>query len=484
MSSNIDPTIKPNKAWTLGDRQDDIDGQYWVDSAIGGGSGGVADNFHTKSGLLIDDFSGAASWSKVLGTSGGAVESYNGGVKITSGKNGDATPYTRIFRTITAGELTLAAGDVFCIELDIEKLWADEWISNINNPNSGNDFVNSCSLQIKFLDSTSKTVVLALNNLVGAQAATYPERILSGNRVTALFTIPATQGATQNDEGSIRSAFVTTAFDYAGFNAAGGTMRIEIAPGSATKSGFGNYKIAIKKMWKNKLCKPSVIYTMDDGYKSWFTYRNEFVSRGIRPTMFVPGSLIENPGTTYMNKAQFLSVINDNGWDAQNHSYNHTLLNTSIPAYQDQKAEIVKEEAWLSSIGIDRSIKICAYPGGDYNADTLSVMADLGFHAGRLAGGAQDDDFMFPYGMSNKYTIPIVGIGENTTATAVLAKIDANAALGLHTIIMGHDIKAAGGIGDQTNLSTLQTVLDGIVTRRDAGAISNMTFAEFVANHT
>lgn len=41
MSSNIDPTIKSNKSWSLGDRQDDVDGQYWVDtnsiSSVGGG---------------------------------------------------------------------------------------------------------------------------------------------------------------------------------------------------------------------------------------------------------------------------------------------------------------------------------------------------------------------------------------------------------------------------------------------------------------
>ncbi len=40
--SNINPPIKPNKSWNLGGRQDDADGQYWVDGVIGGSSNKLA----------------------------------------------------------------------------------------------------------------------------------------------------------------------------------------------------------------------------------------------------------------------------------------------------------------------------------------------------------------------------------------------------------------------------------------------------------
>lgn len=124
---------------------------------------------------------------------------------------------------------------------------------------------------------------------------------------------------------------------------------------------------------------PAVLFTFDDGYTNNYTLAYPTLAAyNINATIFMITDWIDGFGLT---TAQ-LTALDAAGWDIGNHTASHPHLDTLPEA--DQETELSTAKAVLDGLGLTRASAHVAYPFGDYNADTLTAMANTGMLTGRL----------------------------------------------------------------------------------------------------
>lgn len=110
-------------------------------------------------------------------------------------------------------------------------------------------------------------------------------------------------------------------------------------------------------------------------------------------------------GSWNMTASQMLTIM-ENGVDIQNHSVTHTFL--ANLSREQQYAEINDATIALKEL-TGRTTNVFAYPYGNYNAYTISVLKELGFKGAFKVGGGISTD------QSDRYQIPRIMMLQNHT---------------------------------------------------------------------
>jgi len=117
----------------------------------------------------------------------------------------------------------------------------------------------------------------------------------------------------------------------------------------------------------------AVSINFDDGFESGFLLGLPIVeAAGYKTTQFIITKKLDTPG--YLSTGQVLAMQNS-GHEIGAHTRTHLHLSTLTPAQQED--EIVGSVSDLQSLGINPVS--FAYPYGDYDDTTLSIVSTVGF---------------------------------------------------------------------------------------------------------
>ncbi|MFA9380767.1 MAG: polysaccharide deacetylase family protein, partial [Acetanaerobacterium sp.] len=99
---------------------------------------------------------------------------------------------------------------------------------------------------------------------------------------------------------------------------------------------------------------------------------------GFAACIAVVPALVGTPG--YVTYEQ-LAEVYMSGWDTLNHTYDHMNLK-SLPVKM-QREQILKARDWLNAQLLNRGSDIVVYPEGGFSDQTVMLLKDEGFAAGR-----------------------------------------------------------------------------------------------------
>ena len=129
--------------------------------------------------------------------------------------------------------------------------------------------------------------------------------------------------------------------------------------------------------WLGQIALPAnpVIITADDGWASQYAFIDLINAYGFRATYFLPSYTPFSP--------DLIASLAATG-EVCGHTTTHPRL--SGLTYDQQVAEIADNKAWLEGI-IGKPVTCFAYPFGDYNADSVAAVSNLGFTTAFKAWG-------------------------------------------------------------------------------------------------
>lgn len=147
-----------------------------------------------------------------------------------------------------------------------------------------------------------------------------------------------------------------------------------------------------------------ILLTFDDNSNDFYPYVYPVLQKyGMKATQFTVSNWVN--GSWNMTESEILMVM-ENGVDIQNHTVTHPFL-----------ADLSKEEQYLEIHNATEAHKdltgrttfAFAYPYGNYNSDTISLLKELGFKGAFKVGGGLSTD------KSNRYELPRIMILQNHT---------------------------------------------------------------------
>jgi len=122
-----------------------------------------------------------------------------------------------------------------------------------------------------------------------------------------------------------------------------------------------------------------IVFIMDDGWDTQYTQGYAILEKYDYPGCIavIPAAVGTEGYMTYAN----LADLYIDGWDMLNHTYNHEVLIGLT--YEEQAKQMIEARDWLRSHRLNRGSDIVVFPGGEFDQDTLRVLSDQGFVAGR-----------------------------------------------------------------------------------------------------
>jgi peptidoglycan/xylan/chitin deacetylase (PgdA/CDA1 family) len=158
-------------------------------------------------------------------------------------------------------------------------------------------------------------------------------------------------------------------------------------------------------------------------------------SAGLKGTFFVTSEQIADNGFTgYMSKSQIINLANQ-GHEIGSHTRTHTKL-TSL-SYAGQQDEIEGSRDDLLSWGVG-PVNSFAYPFGDYNATTISIVKNAGYDS----AASTINGYVSP--VSDRYQLERQSVESGTTITQIKQWIDSAAANKRWLILTFHGIDNTG----------------------------------------
>lgn len=144
------------------------------------------------------------------------------------------------------------------------------------------------------------------------------------------------------------------------------------------------------------------------------------------------------------------------------------------------REKVQKQRDWMIANGFTRSLGHFIYPQGYFDDASITILQDMGFETGRMTE-AGPSDYILPLhsGLVDSFHIPVIELNNTQTAVAVLTQVDAAIAKGAALHIYGHRLVTSPSIATEFSLTEFQTLVDGLKTRKDAGSIDVVTFAEW-----
>lgn len=130
-----------------------------------------------------------------------------------------------------------------------------------------------------------------------------------------------------------------------------------------------------------------ILITFDDSTNDFYPNVFPILKKyNLKATQFTISDSIND---SWSMTAEEITTVMKNGIDIQNHTVTHPSLDQL--SYDQQYDEINNATAALKSL-TGKTTKVFAYPYGAYNADTLSVVENLGFKgAFTIEGGVSTD---------------------------------------------------------------------------------------------
>jgi peptidoglycan/xylan/chitin deacetylase (PgdA/CDA1 family) len=127
---------------------------------------------------------------------------------------------------------------------------------------------------------------------------------------------------------------------------------------------------------KKELTRPSVVITIDDGYKDILTMKPYFAKLGIKPALFVLTNTKQANRQELANKREFLSktdikALKKAGWEIGSHSATHANLATLSAKELTEEIIISKKE--LETL-LGTTVSYFAYPRGKYSQAVLAAV--------------------------------------------------------------------------------------------------------------
>lgn len=204
---------------------------------------------------------------------------------------------------------------------------------------------------------------------------------------------------------------------------------------------------------------PAVLITFDDGYddvyEEAFSYMNP---RNMPANAYVITDYIGGGAGAYMTAAQ-LQEMDAAGWAICNHTTNHPNLTTKTEA--EQETILGDARTALNALGLTRCSSHVAYPSGQYNADTLTAMANLGMLTGRTVGG--DPAIMPDFSL---YEITSFLINEATTLQDAKDFVDGLIATGRVGTVYLHYLTVSGAGVNEWSISNFRAWIDYILQKK------------------
>nr|WP_275980430.1 polysaccharide deacetylase family protein [Halalkalibacter alkaliphilus] len=146
---------------------------------------------------------------------------------------------------------------------------------------------------------------------------------------------------------------------------------------------------------KAAMPKKAVLLTFDDNSDDFYPYVYPVLQKyGMKATQFTVSDWVD--GSWNMTSNEILTVMEE-GIDIQNHTVTHPFLTSLSKA--EQYSEINDATTALKEL-TGKTTNVFAYPYGDYNVDTISVLEELGFKGAFKVGGgistSESDRFELP----------------------------------------------------------------------------------------
>jgi peptidoglycan/xylan/chitin deacetylase (PgdA/CDA1 family) len=171
-----------------------------------------------------------------------------------------------------------------------------------------------------------------------------------------------------------------------------------------------DYRTLTMKQYFNILDKKAampdkpILLTFDDNSNDFYPYVYPVLQKyGMKATQFTVSDWVN--GSWNMTSDEILTVM-ENGIDIQNHSVTHPFLANF--SKEQQYAEINNATIALKEL-TGRKTNVFAYPYGNYNADTIAILEELGFKGAFKVGGGISTD------QSDRYELPrIMMLQEHT----------------------------------------------------------------------
>lgn len=156
-----------------------------------------------------------------------------------------------------------------------------------------------------------------------------------------------------------------------------------------------------------------ILLTFDDNSNDFYPYVYPVLQKyGMKATQFTVSDWVN--GSWNMTSNEILTVM-ENGVDIQNHSVSHPFL---ADLSKEQQYEEINEAATALKELTGREANVFAYPYGNYNADTISVLKELGFKgAFKVGGGLSTDE-------SDRYELPRIMILQNHTLNDFIRMVE------------------------------------------------------------
>lgn len=147
-----------------------------------------------------------------------------------------------------------------------------------------------------------------------------------------------------------------------------------------------------------------ILLTFDDNSNDFYPYVYPVLNKyGMKATQFTVSDWVN--GSWNMTSNEILTVL-ENGVDIQNHTVTHPFL--ANLSKEEQYVEIQNATEALKDL-TGRTTFAFAYPYGNYNSDTISLLRDLGIKGAFKVGGGLSTD------QSNRYELPRIMILQNHT---------------------------------------------------------------------
>lgn len=174
------------------------------------------------------------------------------------------------------------------------------------------------------------------------------------------------------------------------------------------------------------------VIVMDDGWETQFTKGYEIMSRyGMKGCISAVPTLVGTEG--YMRFEQMAAVYMD-GWDIFNHTYSHEYLVGLSEDFQTEQMVAARE--WLVDHSLKRGADIVVFPNGAFSNDTIKVLGQNDFIAGRSLKSVWDTKIE-----SQREDIEICNLISGSTMKEIKAAVDKAIATESICIIMLHKIE-------------------------------------------
>jgi peptidoglycan/xylan/chitin deacetylase (PgdA/CDA1 family) len=146
------------------------------------------------------------------------------------------------------------------------------------------------------------------------------------------------------------------------------------------------------------------------------------------------------------------------------------------------RSELLRNRDWLKAQGWTRSADHLAYPYGGWDLANIAIARDeVGIKTARAVGPSNAAKYLIDTtaGIGAPHVLPGYELGPTTTAAAALALVDTAISEQATLILFGHQLKASSPGVNEMLTSEFQTLINGLVTRRNAGSLDVVTISEW-----